>query len=168
MIEIKVGLMNASNARIEIILPMDYDRLKEEILKSKNNLNINVNELDTELFGELIYSVVDTDYQTLRVEDPTNIFYLNAYLQVIEHKNISLPRKTSTYKTKTVKKVISEMLEQKKSELSLESIYDYIFPVKVVPQESNKPVKKPMFTIEGLRTRQKEIDEEYRRKKYGK
>lgn len=168
MIEIKVGLLNGNNDRIEILLPMEYDRLKEEIVKTENNLILELNQLDTEKFGELIYSVIDTDYKTLRVEDPTNIFYLNAYLQMLEFKGMSLPRKTSTYTSNTLKKEISKILELKKSALSLDNIYDCIYPVKESSKESRKPMEKPMFTIEGLRAKQKIINEEYRRKKYGR
>lgn len=161
--KIKVGLLNANNERIEFLLPSEFNNLKQEILKKENNFNLQEENLDTEEFGEIVYSVIDSDYEEIEIEEPTNIFYLNIFLQIVEKKELELSSEIHTYNTNILKGLISNILEMDKSSLSLKSIYRSIYPVEVV----KKPKKKPMFTIEGLRARQKIIDEEYRRKKYG-
>lgn len=162
--KIKVGLLNANNERIEFLLPSEFNNLKQEILKRENNFNLQEENLNTEEFGEIVYSVTDSDCEEIKIDEPTNIFYLNVFLQIIEKEEIELSRKTGTYNTGVLKELISDILEMEKSSISLESIYSSMNPVEVV----KKPKKKPMFTIAGLRAEQKRIAEEYRRWKYGK
>lgn len=78
---------------------------------------------DAESFGEFLYSATDIDIRHFTVEEPTNIFYLNAYFIILKERELPIPEEELVITTEKPKEMIAELLNIENQDLSLEKVH---------------------------------------------
>lgn len=143
---VETKFLNIEDEEVTVKLPKHYKILRNEVLEPKYNLGIEVSEdkpFNAEQFGEVLYTVTDTEIRNFEIEEPTNLFYLNAYFDIIKTKNISLPDEEMIITTEKLKEMIADLLGIEKERLGLEEIYNILLSSKSTEQKRIKTNKKP-------------------------
>ena len=165
---IKTYLMNPLDDEVMVKLPKTYESLRNWIADSESNFNVEgaIDEsFDAENFGELLYSVTGIEINNFTIEEPTNLFYLNAYFMILKERNLHIPEEELVITTDKLKEMIAELLDIRIEELNLQRIRDTLQKKEVeVEQQQEKPRKKPMFSIKEMQREHRERQQRARKK----
>lgn len=120
---IKTYLLNPLEEKVMVEIPRSFQSMFDFILEPRFNVNDTFDEsLNAESFGEFLYSVTDIEIKNFKIEEPTNIFYLNAYFLLLKQKELNIPEDELVITTEKLKEMIAELLEVEKENVSLNKI----------------------------------------------
>lgn len=143
---VETKFLNIEDEEVTVRLPKHYKLLRNEVLEPKYNLGIEVNEdnpFNAEQFGDGLYTVTATEIGNLKIEEPTNLFYLNFYFDIIKTRSISLPKEETIITTEKLKDMIADLLGIEKEGLGLEEINSILVSSKSTEQKRIKTDRKP-------------------------
>ena len=165
---VKAYLMNPLDDEVMVKIPKTYESLRKWIADPESNFNVEgaIDEsFDAENFGEFLYSVTGIEINNFTIEEPTNLFYLNAYFMILKERNLHIPEEELVITTDKLKEMIAELLDIRIEELNLQRIRDTLQKKEVeVEQQEEKPRKKPMFSIKEMQREHRERQQRARNK----
>ena len=165
---VKTYLMNPLDDEVMVKIPKTYESLRNWIADPESNFNVEgaIDEsFDAENFGEFLYSVTGIEINNFTIEEPTNLFYLNAYFMILKERNLHIPEEELVITTDKLKEMIAELLDIRIEELNLQRIRDTLQKKEVeVEQQEEKPRKKPMFSIKEMQREHRERQQKARNK----
>ena len=157
---VETYLMNPLDDEVMVKIPKTYESLRKWIADPESNFNVEgaIDEsFDAENFGEFLYSVTGIEINNFTIEEPTNLFYLNAYFMILKERNLHIPEEELVITTDKLKEMIAELLDIRIEELNLQRIRDTLQKKEVeVEQQEEKPKKKPMFSIKEMQREHRE------------
>ena len=160
--------MNPLDDEVMVKLPKTYESLRNWIADPESNFNVEgaIDEsFEAENFGEFLYSVTGIEINNFTIEEPTNLFYLNAYFMILKERNLHIPEEELVITTDKLKEMIAELLDIRIEELNLQRIRDTLQKKEVeVEQQEEKPRKKPMFSIKEMQREHRERQQKARNK----
>lgn len=145
--DVKAYLMNPLDDEVMVKIPRPYESLKNWIADLESNFNVEgtIDEsFDAESFWEFLYSVTDIEIRNFRIEEPTNLFYLNTYFMILKERDLYVPEEEIVITTDKLKEMISELIDIEILDLNLQEIHDRLL------KKEDKPKKKPMFSIKEM------------------
>lgn len=145
--DVKAYLMNPLDDEVMVKIPRPYESLKNWIADPESNFNVEgtIDEsFDAESFWEFLYSVTDIEIRNFRIEEPTNLFYLNTYFMILKERDLYVPEEEIVITTDKLKEMISELIDIEILDLNLQEIHDRLL------KKEDKPKKKPMFIIKEM------------------
>lgn len=165
---IETYLMNPLDDEVMVKIPKTYESLRNWIADPESNFNVEgaIDEsFDAENFGEFLYSVTGIEINNFTIEEPTNLFYLNAYFLILKERDLHVPDEELVITTDKLKEMIAELLDIRIEELNLQRIRDTLQKKEVeVEQQEEKPKKKPMFSIKEMQREHRERQQRARKK----
>ena len=165
---VETYLMNPLDDEVMVKIPKTYESLRKWIADPESNFNVEgaIDEsFDAENFGEFLYSVTGIEINNFTIEEPTNLFYLNAYFMILKERNLHIPEEELVITTDKLKEMIAELLDIRIEELNLQRIRDTLQKKEVeVEQQEEKPRKKPMFSIKEMQREHRERQQRARKK----
>lgn len=165
---VKTYLMNPLDDEVMVKIPKTYESLRKWIADPDSNFNVEgaiEESFDAENFGEFLYSVTGIEINNFTIEEPTNLFYLNAYFMILKERNLHIPEEELVITTDKLKEMIAELLDIRIEELNLQRIRDTLQKKEVeVEQQEEKPRKKPMFSIKEMQREHRERQQRARKK----
>lgn len=165
---IETYLMNPLDDEVMVKIPKTYESLRNWIADPESNFNVEgaIDEsFDAENFGEFLYSVTGIEINNFTIEEPTNLFYLNAYFLILKERDLHVPDEELVITTDKLKEMIAELLDIRIEELNLQRIRDTLQKKEVeVEQQEEKPRKKPMFSIKEMQREHRERQQRARKK----
>src|SRR5699024_11107639 len=161
-------LMNRLDDEVMVKITRTYEALRNFIVDPMYNFNVEgaIDEsFDGERFGEFLYSVTGIEINNFTIEEPTNLFYLNAYFMILKERDLHVPEEELVITTDKLKEMIAELLDIRIEELNLQRIRDTLQKKEVeVEQQEEKPRKKPMFSIKEMQREHRERQQRARNK----
>lgn len=165
---VETYLMNPLDDEVMVKIPKTYESLRNWIADPESNFNVEgaIDEsFDAENFGEFLYSVTGIEINNFTIEEPTNLFYLNAYFMILKERGLHVPEEELIITTDKLKEMIAELLDIRIEELNLQRIRDTLQKKEVeVEQQEEKPKKKPMFSIKEMQREHRERQQKARKK----
>ena len=165
---VKAYLMNPLDDEVMVKIPRTYEALRNFIVDPMYNFNVEgtIDEsFDGERFGEFLYSVTGIEINNFTIEEPTNLFYLNAYFMILKERDLHVPDEELVITTDKLKEMIAELLDIEIEDLNLQRIHDTLQKKEVeVEQQEEKPRKKPMFSIKEMQREHRERQQRARNK----
>ena len=165
---VETYLMNPLDDEVMVKIPKTYESLRKWIADPESNFNVEgaIDEsFDAENFGEFLYSVTGIEINNFTIEEPTNLFYLNAYFMILKERDLHVPEEELVITTDKLKEMIAELLDIRIEELNLQRIRDTLQKKEVeVEQQEEKPKKKPMFSIKEMQREHRERQQRARNK----
>ena len=165
---VETYLMNPLDDEVMVKIPKTYESLRNWIADPESNFNVEgaIDEsFDAENFGEFLYSVTGIEINNFTIEEPTNLFYLNAYFMILKERDLHVPEEELVITTDKLKEMIAELLDIRIEELNLQRIRDTLQKKEVeVEQQEEKPRKKPMFSIKEMQREHRERQQRARNK----
>lgn len=121
---IEIVMNNMDFKEITIKLPITNESLEKALLKILliERDMLGYKNFDTELMSVLDIVKVDN----ITIEKPTNIYYLNLYLNILKEKNINLPSEDMVITTEILKEKIANLLKLPRKDMNFEEITDFI------------------------------------------
>lgn len=160
---IKAYLLNPSEEEIMIKIPRSYEMLRNVMVNPRFKFNVDNtldDTFDAESFGELLYSATDIDIRNFTIEEPTNIFYLNAYFMILKERKLPIPGEELVITTEKLKKMIAELLNIENQDLNLEKVHGVISgEMKAQPKENKQEEEREKQKSEKERRKGDGIDE---------
>lgn len=165
---VETYLMNPLDDEMMVKIPKTYESLRNWIVDPESNFNIEgtIDEsFDAENFGEFLYSVTGIEINNFTIEEPTNLFYLNAYFMILKERNLHMPEEELVITTDKLKEMIAELLDTDIEDLNLQKIHDTLLKKEdEVEEQEEKPRKKPMFSIKEMQREHRERQQRARNK----
>lgn len=155
---VDVVIKNFQRKDIKIKLPKKNKDLQKVLIKTE------VTEIDKSAIKDLdniLKSVVDIEIKNFKIKKPTNIYYLNCYLEILKEQELDLPEDYLEINTSNLKKMIADLLGSENKNMSLEEIYEVInkdLPEAKNIKENEGMKERPRFSI-------KELQRKYRERK---
>lgn len=150
---IKVMIKDLGMNEIYLKLPMTNKDLETILLKNEIT---EVGQTSVEHFDSIMKSVINIEIKNFTIKQPTNIYYLNTYLEIFKKNNQELPSEPIVITTVKLKEMIAETLGVDNKNMTLEEIYNVINGVvevddsKQISTRSNNKDEKPLFSIKKL------------------
>lgn len=94
-------------------------------------------------------SVIDIEIRNFNIKKPTNIYYLNCYLDILKFKGLELPEEEIDITTDKLKEMIADLLNSNNKVMDLTEIYDLINNDQSATTKETS-TKKPIFSIKEL------------------
>lgn len=119
---VKTYLMNPLDDEVMVKIPKTYESLRNWIVDLESNFNVEgtIDEsFDAENFGEFLYSVTGIEISNFKINEPTNLFYLNAYFMTLKERDLHVPEKELVITTNKLKEMIAELLDLEIQELNI-------------------------------------------------
>ena len=167
---IETYLMNPLDDEVMVKIPKTYESLRNWIADPESNFNVEgaIDEsFDAENFGEFLYSVTGIEINNFTIEEPTNLFYLNAYFLILKERDLHVPDEELVITTDKLKEMIAELLDLEIQELNLQKVHDALLKKEdevEVEEQEDKPKKKPMFSIKEMQREHRERQQKARNK----
>lgn len=153
---IEIVMKNMDFKEVIIKLPITDESLEKALLKI---LQIEKDMLGYKNFDTELMSVLDIiKVDNIEIKKPTNIYYLNLYLNILKDKDINLSSEKMIITTDILKEKITDLLEIQNKDMNFEEIKNFIKEnnklddLKEETEEINEVIKnqKPMFTVKQL------------------
>lgn len=150
---IKVLIKDLGMNEVYLKLPMANKDLETILLKNEIT---EVGQTSVEHFDSVIKSVINIEIKNFTIKQPTNIYYLNTYLEILKKNNQELPNEPIAITTVKLKEMIADTLGVDNKNMTLEEIYNVINGVvevedsKQISSRSNNKDEKPLFSIKKL------------------
>ena len=165
---VKTYLMNPLDDEVMVKIPKTYESLRTWIADPESNFNVEgaIDEsFDAENFGEFLYSVTGIEINNFTIEEPTNLFYLNAYFMILKERDLHVPEEELIITTDKLKEMIAELLDLEVQGLNLQKIHDTLLKKEdEVEVQEDRPKKKPMFSIKEMQREHRERQQRARNK----
>ena len=167
---IETYLMNPLDDEVMVKIPKTYESLRNWIADPESNFNVEgaIDEsFDAENFGEFLYSVTGIEINNFTIEEPTNLFYLNAYFMILKERDLHVPDEELVITTDKLKEMIAELLDLEIQELNLQKVHDALLKKEdevEVEEQEDRPKKKPMFSIKEMQREHRERQQKARNK----
>src|SRR5699024_4936377 len=155
-------LMNRLDDEVMVKITRTYEALRNFIVDPMYNFNVEgaIDEsFDGERFGEFLYSVTGIEINNFTIEEPTNLFYLNAYFMILKERDLRVPEDELVITTDKLKEMIAELLDLEIQELNLQKVHDALLKKEdevEVEEQEDRPKKKPMFSIKEMQREHRE------------
>lgn len=166
---IKTYLMNPLDDEVMVKLPKTYESLRNWIADPESNFNVEGTidkSFDSESFGEFLYSVAGIEIRNFKINEPTNLFYLNAYFMTLKERDLHVPEEELVITTDKLKEMIAELLDIEIEDLNLQRIHDTLQKKEdELEEQEDRPKKKPMFSIKEMQREHRERQQRSRNKK---
>lgn len=150
---VKAYLLNPAEEKVMVKIPRAYESLREFIVEPYFKFNVDdtiEKSFDAENFGEFLYSVTDVEIRNFTIEEPTNIFYLNAYFMILKERKLHVPEEELVITTEKLKRMIAELLNIENKDLNLQRIHDVI--------QGNESKQKKVMEQKELERKKREED----------
>lgn len=150
---IKVMIKDLGMNEVYLKLPMANKDLETILLKNEIT---EVGQTSVEHFDSIMKSVINIEIKNFTIKQPTNIYYLNTYLEILKKNNQELPSEPIVITTVKLKEMIAETLGVVNKNMTLEEIYNVINSVveaddsKQISTRSDNKDGKPLFSIKKL------------------
>lgn len=152
---IEAVIRNLEMKEVAIKLPNTEKGLKHSLRLNEiaDEEEINYTNFEHKLKSVLYLYNIDT----IKIEAPLNIFYLNLYLNLLKERNIELNTKEDEWNTEVIKSKIAELLNT--DSMNYDDFVKHIKDTKAKEhqnkepkekEQENKPKKKPMFSIKEM------------------
>jgi|SRR5699024_5141247 len=165
---VKTYLMNPLDDEVMVEIPKTYESLRNWIADPEANFNVEGTidkSFDAESFGEFLYSVIGIEINNVTIEEPTNLFYLNAYFLILKERDLHVPEEELVITTDKLKEMITELLDIRIEDLNLQRIHDTLQKKEdKVEEQEDRPKKKPMFSIKEMQREHRERQQRARNK----
>ncbi|CAD2079746.1 hypothetical protein GCM10007358_16620 [Phocicoccus schoeneichii] len=135
---VETYLMNPLDDEMMVKIPKTYESLRNGIADPESNFNVEGaidTSFDTENFGEFLYSVTSIEINNFTIEEPTNLFYLNAYFMILKERNLLILEEELVITTDKLKEMIAELLDIRIEDLNLQRIHDTLQKKEVEQQK---------------------------------
>ena len=122
-IDIVIG--NMAFKTFDLKLPKTRENLEKVLIDNEIS-----EEIEVELFDNPLNSVKEIEIKNFKIkettENPTNVFYLNVYLQILKTNKLDVPEKEIEIDTIVLKEMISDLLNADNKDIDIEEIYKKI------------------------------------------
>lgn len=153
---IEIVMKNMDFKEVIIKLPITDESLEKALLKI---LQIEKDMLGYKNFDTELMSVLDIiKVDNIEIKKPTNIYYLNLYLNILKDKDINLSSEKMIITTDILKEKITDLLKIQNKDMNFEEIKNFIKENNKLdnPKEETKEIneviknQKTMFTVKQL------------------
>lgn len=138
---------------VTLKLPMNNTDLQKILLKKEIT---EVGQTSVQHFDADLKSVIGIEIRNFAIKPPTNIYYLNTYLEIMKNNNQELPSEPIEITTLKLKEMIANILGVDNKNMTLEEIYNVINGTLevdtskgIISGTKNKDGK-PLFSIKKL------------------
>lgn len=132
---VKIIMKNINLEEVSIKLPITDKSLEKALIKI---LLIEKDMLGYENFDTEFMSVLDiVKVDNIKIEKPTNIYYLNLYLNILKQKNIDLTSEKKVITTDFLKEDIANLLKSSRKDMDYKELKELML-------EENKFNKKDL------------------------
>lgn len=138
---------------VTLKLPMDNTDLQQILIKKEIT---EAGQSSVQHFDNNMKTVIDIEIRNFAIKPPTNIYYLNTYLEIMKIDNKELPSEPIEITTVKLKEMIADLLGVENKDMTLEEIYNVVNGTvevsssKEVSNETRNKEKKPLFSIKKL------------------
>lgn len=117
---VKFIMKNINLEEVSIKLPITDRSLEKALIKI---LLIEKDMLGYENFDTEFMSVLDiVKVDNIKIEKPTNIYYLNLYLNILKEKNINLTSENKVIRTEFLKEEIANLLKSSRKNMDYKEL----------------------------------------------
>lgn len=156
---------------VEIKLPLSEESLKHSLINKKIITEELVEYQNFDIPTRSVIAIKKVD--NIILTPPTNIYYLNLYLNLLKEKNIYLPSEKLKLTTEILQEKIADLIEAKNKSMNYDEIKEFIARKKKEQEIKSEQAKakqeakaeqtkqvtkntKPRFSIQELQKRQME------------
>lgn len=156
---------------VEIKLPLSEESLKHSLINKKIITEELVEYQNFDIPTRSVIAIKKVD--NIILTPPTNIYYLNLYLNLLKEKNIYLPSEKLKLTTEILQEKIADLIEAKNKSMNYDEIKEFIARKKKEQEAKSEQIKaeqeakaeqtkqvtkntKPRFSIQELQKRHME------------
>lgn len=154
---IKAVIKDNRNKETNVKLPITHDSLEKALVEKDI---ISADSLNYTTFDKSIKSVLELfQVKNIRIKTPTNIYYLNLYLNLLKQQNIKLDdEEIEEWNTEILKSKIADLLNTSKMNYDefinlLKNKESEATSEDEGTKEKNKSKEKPLYSISKLKKR---------------
>lgn len=120
---VRANIINLDDKEEYVKLPKTNKNLYKILLK-KNIIDFEENSYTALDFKTR--SVIGTDIKSFKIKSPTNIYYLNCYLDLLKSNDLDVPEEEIEINTDKLKELIADILSSDNKNMNLDEIYQII------------------------------------------
>lgn len=120
---VRANIINLDDKEEYVKLPKTNKNLYKILLK-KNIIDFEENSYTALDFKTR--SVIGIDIKNFKIKSPTNIYYLNCYLDLLKSNDLDVPEEEIEINTDKLKELIADILSSDNKNMNLDEIYQII------------------------------------------